>query len=125
MDVRDFTLNLTSEDPARLASFYGDVVGLPADDSRSGHSFRIGSGRLRITPHDETRGMAKEPTRCLINLFVTDVEAELDRLREQGVAIIRKATREKWGGLVSTLADPDGNYFQLIEDPRRQEEVRR
>jgi predicted enzyme related to lactoylglutathione lyase len=119
MKVVDFTLNLTSEKPDDLAAFYADVVGLMHDDSKSGYSFLVGGARLRITGHSETKGRADEPTRCLINLFVTDVEAELDRLRDQGVVVIRDATRESWGGLVSTLADPDGNYFQLIEQTER------
>ena len=122
MHVADFTLNLTSEDPDRLATFYEDVVGLPLLESKHAHVFDVGSARLRITPHRETKGPSKEPTRFLINLFVADVEAELGRLRNQGVVVVRPATRESWGGLVLTLADPDGNYFQLIEQTERKTE---
>lgn len=115
MEVVDFTLNLTSEDPEKLAEFYRDVVRLIPDESHGPLSFRVGPARLRISGHSETKGQTKEPRRCLINLFVKDVESEVSRLRDSEVPVIRPATREKWGGLVSTLADPDGNYFQLIE----------
>lgn len=111
----DFTISLTSEDPDKLATFYRDVLCLPRDEAVGGLSFKIGSGRLRISGHSETTGRSKEPTRCLINLFVRDVESEFRRLQERDVQVIRNATREAWGGLVSTFADPDGNYFQLIE----------
>lgn len=113
MEVADFTLNLTSENPERLAAFYRDVLGLPPIGE---NAFRVGSARLRITGHGETKGQTKEPSRMLINLFVGNVESEVRRLRESGVQVIRPATREPWGGLVSTLVDPDGNYLQLIED---------
>ena len=114
MEIVDFTLNLTSDDPERLIGFYRDVVGL-APDRKSGHSLSAGPARLRITGHSETKGASKDPTRALINLFITDVESEFNRLRDRGVKVIRAPEREPWGGLVSTLADPDGNYFQLIE----------
>lgn len=115
MEAADFTLNLTSEDPDRLAAFYSDVVGLPRDEEIGGFSFKAGPARLRISGHSDTKGPNKEPSRFLINFFVGDVESELSRLRDLGVPVIRSATRENWGGLVSTLADPDGNYIQLIE----------
>lgn len=114
MEIVDFTLNLTSEDPGRLIAFYRDVVGL-APDERFGHSLKAGPARLRITGHSQTKGPSKDPTRSLINLFVTDAKAEFDRLQLRGVTVIRAPDREAWGGLVSTFADPDGNYFQLIE----------
>jgi predicted enzyme related to lactoylglutathione lyase len=115
VEVGDFTLNLTSQDPEKLAAFYQEVVGLPRDETIGGHSFRVGAARLRISGHSETSGQAKEPTRCLINLFVDGVDSEFQRLSGLGVTVVRSPTREKWGGLVSTFADPDGNYFQLIE----------
>jgi predicted enzyme related to lactoylglutathione lyase len=118
MEIVDFTLNLTSEDPERLIAFYRDVVGL-APDEKFGHSLKAGPARLRITGHSKTKGASRDPTRALINLFVTDVQSEFDRLRDRDVTVIRPPDREPWGGLVSTFADPDGNYFQVIEAPDR------
>ena len=46
---------------------------------------------------------------------VADLAAEQKRIEGQGVKFIRSAGREEWGGVISTFADPDENYLQLIE----------
>ena len=51
----------------------------------------------------------------LLTFTVDDAIAEQTRLEAAGVAFIRPATREPWGGLVATFADPDGNYCQLTQ----------
>ncbi len=35
-------------------------------------------------------------------------------LAAAGVQFIREPEREEWGGLITTMLDPDGNYVQLI-----------
>ena len=62
-----------------------------------------------------SQGKAKEPTRVLLTFTVADAVAEETRLRAAGVEFIRPATKEPWGGLVATFADPDGNYCQLVQ----------
>ncbi|HEU0072884.1 MAG TPA: VOC family protein [Dehalococcoidia bacterium] len=115
MQVTQFILNVTSEDPKRLGDFYRDVVELPSADIGE-HAFTVGQGAtLIIDGHSETKGQAKEPHRALINFFVDDLKAEQSRLEAQGVQFIRKEGKEFWGGVISTFLDPDGNYAQLME----------
>ena len=115
MQVSQFILNVTSEDPKRLGDFYRDVVKLPPAEIGE-HAFKVGEGATFIIDgHSETKGRAQEPQRVLINFFVDDLRAEQARLEAQGVEFIRKEGREYWGGLISTFLDPDGNYAQLME----------
>lgn len=114
MEVTSFNINITTDDPARLVSFYRDVVGLPLNDR--GDAFLVGpEAQILIDGHSETKGRAKEPQRVLINMFVADIAKEQARLEAQGVKFIRDQGKEYWGGIISTFQDPDGNYLQLIE----------
>jgi predicted enzyme related to lactoylglutathione lyase len=113
--VTSFNINITSENPERLAAFYRDVVGLPPHPVIGEGAFIAGESALLIDGHSEVHGPAKEPQRVLVNFFVDDLAAEQARLEAQGVRFIRTAGREYWGGVISTFLDPDGNYIQLLE----------
>jgi predicted enzyme related to lactoylglutathione lyase len=115
MKVDSFVLTVTSEDPGRLVAFYRDVVGLVQKPEMGEGAFDAGGASFMIDGHSETKGQAKEPQRVLIDFFVGDLKSEQGRLEQQGVKFIRTAGREPWGGVISTFADPDGNYCQLIE----------
>ncbi len=115
MQVNQFILNVTSEQPERLGAFYRDVVKLEPNPQVGEHAFLIGGATFVIDGHSETKGSAKEPHRVLLNFMVDDIAAEQDRLEAEGVAFIRKQGREYWGGVISTFVDPDGNYAQLME----------
>lgn len=115
MDVRDFTLLLGSEDPERLASFYANVLGLEQLPSKHHLVFRLSGARLRIIEHSEVGPRNPEPQRMILNLFVDDARAELERLQPHGVTVVRPPAVMAWGGYVATIEDPDGNYLQLIE----------
>lgn len=114
LDIFGLTVQLSSQDPDRLRAFYIDVVGLQVDE-RDG--LKLGPARLRFNFHSEITGENVDPARFMLNIFVGDIAAEEARLKEGGVPVIRSAEREDWGGLVATFADPDGNFFQLIELP--------
>jgi len=114
MQVTEFGINLTSEEPDRLLAFYRDVVGFPVQELSGGLNVRPGV-QLFIDGHSETHGAAKEPSRVLINFWVESVAAEEERLKAAGVRFIRSQGTEYWGGVISTFVDPDGNYCQLME----------
>lgn len=115
MKVNSFVLNVTSEKPEQLVSFYKDVVGLEPRPEMGEGAFDAGGASFLIDGHSETKGVAKEPQRALINFFVDDLAAEQKCLEDQGVKFIRTAGKEAWGGVISTFIDPDGNYCQLVE----------
>jgi predicted enzyme related to lactoylglutathione lyase len=113
--VKEFILNITSDQPDELRRFYQDVVCLPLSNELGENALKIGGGLLAFDNHSEVHGPAREPQRHLLNLLVDDLAAEQARLEAQGVTFIRKAGREEWGGLISTFLDPDGNYCQLVQ----------
>ena len=119
MNVGQFIVNLTSEDPGKLAAFYGEVVDLPKNTDIGEGAFDVAGATLIVDGHSETKGSTKEPQRVLLDFFFDDLKAEQERLEAQGVRFIRTAGREEWGGVISTFLDPDGNYCQLIEFKRQ------
>lgn len=90
------------------------MLGLPPAADLGERASRAAGGHILIDGHSEIHGPAKEPARVLINLFVDDLESERKRLLDQGVKFIREPEREPWGGLITTMLDPDNNYVQLI-----------
>jgi len=115
MQMSQFALNITSEDPERLNVFYRDVVGLPKREDMGDHAYVMGGATLFVDGHSDVKGAAREPQRYLLDFFVDDLAAEQKRLEGLGVKFIRTAGTEEWGGVISTFLDPDGNYCQLIE----------
>ena len=114
-------LNLNSvmigtKQPKALAAFYEKVIGKPADmvDSENGFfGWQVGSGFLGVLEHSEMGGKAKDPGRVMLNFETTQVKEEFERIKALGGVVIR-APYEMGGGWIATLADPDGNYFQLM-----------
>jgi predicted enzyme related to lactoylglutathione lyase len=114
-------LNLNSvmigtKQPKALATFYEKVIGKPADmvDSENGfYGWQVGSAYLSVLEHSEMGGDSKDPGRVMLNFETSQVKEEFERIKELGGVVI-KAPYEMGGGWVATLADPDGNYFQLV-----------
>jgi predicted enzyme related to lactoylglutathione lyase len=115
MNIGQFAINLTSQDPDRMSAFYGETIGLEKDPTMGDHAYKMAGAVLFIDGHSETTGAAREPHRYLLDWFVGDAKAERERLEGKGVEFIRKEGREYWGGIISTFVDPDGNYVQLIQ----------
>ena len=114
MQVQQFILNITSERPQVLLKFYRDVLALP-EEQEFPMAVRAGGGVIMFGSHSDVRGGAREPQRYLVNLMVEDIALEQGRIEAHGVSFIRRKGREPWGGIISTLLDPDGNYVQLVE----------
>jgi predicted enzyme related to lactoylglutathione lyase len=115
MPIESLLVNVNSEDPERLRKFYADIVGLPRNPDMGEGAFMAGQVPFIVDGHSEVHGATKEPPRVLLNLFVDDLASEQKQLEGRGVKFSRSAGREEWGGIISTFADPDGNYVQIIE----------
>ncbi len=115
MQMQQFAINLTSDNPDRMNAFYRDTIGLEPDPTMGDHAYKMAGAILFLDGHSDTMGGAKEPHRALLDWFVDDAKAERERLEAKGVEFIRKEGREYWGGIISTFVDPDGNYVQLIQ----------
>jgi predicted enzyme related to lactoylglutathione lyase len=99
-----------------LASFYEKVIGKPpemVDGENSFYGWQVGSAFLGVLEHSEMGGNTKDPGRVLLNFETTQVKEEFERIKALGGAVIR-APYQMDNGWIATLADPDGNYFQLV-----------
>ena len=115
MQIGMFAINLTSDQPDALKSFYRDTLGLPNQAEMGDGAFAAGPATIFVDGHSDTKGPAKEPQRVLVNFFVEDLDGEQARLKGKGVKFTREKGQEPWGGFISTFLDPDGNYLQLFE----------
>ena len=114
-------LNLNSvmigtKQPVALAAFYEKVFGKPADmiDPDNGFwGWQVGGAFMSVLDHSEMVGSAKDPGRVMFNFETSQVKEEFDRIKALGGTVIKEPYKmgEGW---IATLADPDGNYFQLL-----------
>lgn len=77
-------------------------------------AFELGSVQFFVEEHSEVSGPTKEPARIVINLDVDDCRALEQHLEGLGSTWIRKVEQMPFG-LIGTVADPDGNYVQIIQ----------
>jgi predicted enzyme related to lactoylglutathione lyase len=104
-----------SDDPQRLIAFYTKLLGEPTYRDEAYSSWLIGRGAVTVGAHDEVHGPNKEPGRMIWNIESEDVKADFERFRAAGATVVREPySFEQFPGTwIATLADPDGNYFQL------------
>ena len=117
MQVHELTLMLGTGQIEAMTRFYGPTLGLERVTKYRDPVFAAAGGFIRLLDHSEIDGPTQEPARMQINLFVDDVEAEFARVTaaDPSAQVHRPPEREAWGGLVTTLLDPDGNFVQLLE----------
>jgi predicted enzyme related to lactoylglutathione lyase len=99
-----------------LVAFYAQVLGKPAEMADEEHGFygwQAGGTYFAVLAHSEMGGSAKDPGRILLNFETSEVQEEFARIKGLGGTVVREpyAMGDGW---LATLADPDGNYFQLV-----------
>lgn len=112
------SLMIGSDNPKALAEFYERVLE-KAPDMVEGdwYGFNTGSAFLSIGMHDKVNGTSTNPERIILNFETDTVQAEFDRLKDLGATIIKAPDSMGEGdevAQIATLADPDGNFFQLM-----------
>lgn len=111
------SLLIGSEDPEQLAAFYGEVFQTKPGWQEGGYTgYQVGGNYLMIGPHDKVHGNNSNPERIIINFETPDVKDEFERIKGiEGASVVRDpySPGESDTMLLATLADPDGNYFQL------------
>jgi predicted enzyme related to lactoylglutathione lyase len=105
-----------SEDPRRLVEYYTRLFGAPGMDDGTYAGWQVGSGFVAVGPHSEVHGKNAEPGRIIWNIEEPDVRGAFQRLRDAGAIVVREPYdfEQAPGMWIATLADPDGNYFQLM-----------
>jgi predicted enzyme related to lactoylglutathione lyase len=104
-----------ASDVHELAAFYTKVLG-PSSFHDGDWYFWHNGGSIMIGPHSEVHGKNEHPQRMMIMLEVDDVKATFDELKGIGADAVAEPYRPQEGEenfWLATLADPEGNYFQL------------
>lgn len=99
-----------------MVAFYEGVLGKPPDrtDQDEGYyGWQVGHIHFMILQHSEMGGKTRDPGRIMLNLETTRVKEEFARIKGLGASVVKEPYQigEAW---IATLADPDGNYFQLV-----------
>jgi len=105
-----------TDDPKKLVGFYTKLFGDPTWDEGGYTGWQIGTGGLMIGAHDHVKGTNTEPGRLLWGVESADVQADFERFRDAGAEVVKEPYKpsDEAEMLIATLADPDGNYFQLV-----------
>lgn len=105
---------LGSMQPKVMADFYGKVFGKSADMHEGNWwGWQTKSAFFSLGEHSEMKGKTKDPGRVIFNLETKQVKEEFERIKKLGAKVV-KEPYDMGGMWVATLADPDGNYFQLM-----------
>jgi predicted enzyme related to lactoylglutathione lyase len=106
-----------SEQPDRLVEYYTKMFGEPTMSDGGYTGWVLGAGWVTVGPHSEVTGKNPQPGRIIWNIECDDVRGEFARMQGAGAIVV--AEPYSMDGMpedafIATLADPDGNYFQLM-----------
>jgi predicted enzyme related to lactoylglutathione lyase len=105
------SLLIGSSQPEELKEWYRRALGVEPNEMGA---FQLGTVQLFVESHSDVHGPTLEPARVLINLDVDDCRAIGEHLQDMGARFVREIEQEPFG-LIGTVADPDGNYLQIIQ----------
>ena len=105
------SLLIGSSNVEAMKQWYRDAFGIQENDMGA---FEFGGVGLFIEEHSEVSGPTKEPARVIINLNVEDCRAIEANIQAAGAQWVREVEQQDFG-LIGTVADPDGNYVQIIQ----------
>ena len=118
-----------SVDPARLAQWYKETLGLVTEawGSTHGTSFSpqampTNSFTVWSTFAADTEYFGDLRQSFMINLVVDDLDAALDKIRTAGGDVIPEKEEHDFGRF-GWFVDPDGNRVELWEPPEKMPEV--
>ena len=102
-----------SADPGRLRDWYATALDVHPDPDGF---VPFGPVGVLMDKRDDVAARTVEPGRVILNYHVTDIRAHRRHLDELGVEWVSEVEyRADGGAWFGTVADPDGNYVQLIE----------
>jgi len=118
-------ITLFVEDLARARSFYLDVLGRPVafeDDSSAGFKLdnmiinlvTVPAGSEAIAP--AVVAPQESGARCLLSIWVEDVDAACTELARKGVALLNGPVDRPWGLRTACFADPSGHLWELAQE---------
>ncbi len=116
---------INSGNAKTLQAFYSEVFEAPVNEMMG---WQVGSVNVAVLEHSEVSGKSQGAPRIMFNLESQDVPADFARIKAiEGAEVVKEpyqmtmegetieAGKETEDGFwIATLADPDGNYFQLM-----------
>jgi predicted enzyme related to lactoylglutathione lyase len=107
-----------SDNSKALAEFYEKVFQKKPDMVEGEwYGFLVGSCFVSFGMHDKVKGKSQLPERIILNFETTEVKEEFERIKALGATVVAAPYQMGEEGnmaWIATLADPDGNYFQLM-----------
>ena len=104
---------LGSDNPEQLVAFYTKVLGPPTMSEGGFTGWGSDGASLAIGFHSEVHGKNSDPGRCIWFFETPDVPGEFERIKNLGGQVIKEPYEMEGAFWLATLADPDGNYFQV------------
>jgi Glyoxalase-like domain len=111
MSISIYGTSFDAADAAAIAAFWAEALGRPVNPGATRESASLAAREGTDEPPIMFHGVPEPKTvknRLHLDLITTDFDAELARLRKLGATEV--GTFERW----TTLADPEGNEFDLI-----------
>ena len=117
------SLTLFTQNAKKLAGFYRDKVGLKVkfeavmgENDEEMYDMSVGKkSGFYIIDHSKVRGKNKQPERIIFNLEVDDIKKETARLKKAKVKVVQDTYHVEGYGYITTFADLDDNFFQLVQ----------
>lgn len=118
-------VGMIAQDAARLAEFYGQVIGLPLHYSQENEVLRVwyfwcGHSRVKMSEHADPPphphpggGPFASIGLSWFTLPVGDVAVVVDRCVRAGSSVRVPLTETIDGGRFAVVADPEGNWVEL------------
>ena len=104
---------LRAADPAALAAWYRESLGLDADDD--GLWFQEAGPTVFATFETESDYFGSRSQQVMINFRVRDLDAMLERLRSRGADVAEETQEMEGVGRFGWVTDPEGNRVELWE----------
>ena len=102
---------MRAADPAALAAWYRDSLGLPADENGL---WRPEAGpTVFATFESGTEYFGSGPQRTMLNFRVRDLDAMLAQLRAKGADVADETQGMDGVGRFGWVTDPEGNRIEL------------
>ena len=120
--MRVAAIRLFVTDLGRAETWYRGVLGSPPTAGGAEAGFVVFDAGCDLVIEPVT-GDSEIPADQLVGRFtgvsfvVADIEAAHRSLVERGVSIVGEPELQPWGGVLATIADPDGNQMQLVQYP--------
>ncbi len=107
------SLIINTKNQEELIKFYTEVFEKPVNEMQG---WVVGNTFFGILEHSEVNEKVNGVPHSMFNLETDDVKGEFERISKiDGIQVIKEPYQMgEWDGWIATLADPDGNFFQLI-----------